>query len=639
MKEGIHSLYDFFNSNRIYRIPPYQRNYAWTKEKQLKDFWEDIFYLDDSKKYFLGTILVRLDKIVKDESGFNEFECWEIIDGQQRTVTTSIFIKVAIQIIKSKLAENGFDEKYRERLEGDLAERETIYLRKYELEKLRPLGGDSIFYQNYIIKYEDYPDETITPSQRRIKEARKYFEEKLSLLDIMGINSMLKKIDNSRVVIYPVEKRDEAVLIFETVNDRGKPLSDLEKVKSFLMYTIYLSSEDAYKLKENIDVLQKNRRKLNKALEQINKTERSLKEVEEIYGRIFRCLESLEKNKIKLDEDSILRYHYVLWDKENKGDYDESFNYLVKIKNYFRNLVISDRNDVIPKVLDYSKGLEKVFYALKELFVDLSESNDEKELYEILKKITALSWLGNFYPLLISAWLRFHNRKDNLILIFDCLEKYIFRVYLIGNKRSNAGVNTIYRLAYQLHIKEKNFSDIVNEVIDLAYNYVDDEDFELFVKHKNFYSNYPSKEIRYILYHYETYLRKLLKEPIDLSLSNILSDKFSVEHILAEELDRKDRPKELRNEKVWEENLNTFGNLTLASASWNSSMGNKKFVVKKEGDKKIKTKIDYPCYKDSIFKCQQELAKLSDFGLNQMKERENKLCIFIFNNWKFNVLK
>ena len=459
---------------------------------------------------------------------------------------------------------------------------------------------------------------------------------KLLQMDITGISSMLKKIDNARVVIYPVEKRDEAVLIFETVNDRGKPLSDLEKVKSFLMYTIYLSSEDAYKLKENIEVLHRNRRKLNKALELINKTEKSLKEVEEIFGRIFRCLESLEKNKIKLDEDNILRYHYVLWDKEIKGDYDESFNYLVNIKNYFRNLVIGNRNDVIVKVLEYSKSLEKVFFALKELFVDLSESDDKRGLYEILSKITALSWLGNFYPLLISAWLRFYSKKDQLMLIFDCLEKYIFRVYLIGNKRSNAGVNTIYRIAYQLHIKEKNLNDIVNEIIDLAYNYIDDEDFELFIKNKNFYSNYPSKEIRYILFHYETYLRKLRKEPLDLSLQNILSDKFSVEHILAQELERKDRPKELRKEKVWEEKLDTLGNLTLASASWNSSMGNKKFVIKKEGDKKIKTKVDYPCYKDSIFKCQQELAKLRDFSLTQMMEREQKLYSFIDDNWRFN---
>ena len=175
MKEGIHSLYDFFNSNRIYRIPSYQRNFAWTKEKQLKDFWEDIFYLDESKKYFLGTILVRIDKIIKDDSGFNEFELWEIIDGQQRTITASIFIKVAIEVLKSKISQDGLEEKYKERLEEDLIKRETIYLKEYEIEKLKPLGEDAIFYQNYIIKYEDYPDETITPSQRRIKEAEKIF--------------------------------------------------------------------------------------------------------------------------------------------------------------------------------------------------------------------------------------------------------------------------------------------------------------------------------------------------------------------------------------------------------------------------------------------------------------------------------
>ena len=37
--------------NRLFRIPDYQRGYAWQKE-QLNDFWEDIENLRDGKNHY-----------------------------------------------------------------------------------------------------------------------------------------------------------------------------------------------------------------------------------------------------------------------------------------------------------------------------------------------------------------------------------------------------------------------------------------------------------------------------------------------------------------------------------------------------------------------------------------------------------
>ena len=41
-------------------------------------------------------------------------------------------------------------------------------------------------------------------------------------------------------MLYRVPSNAEAVRMFETVNDRGRPLTDLEKTKSILMYASYL---------------------------------------------------------------------------------------------------------------------------------------------------------------------------------------------------------------------------------------------------------------------------------------------------------------------------------------------------------------------------------------------------------------
>lgn len=47
MESGLNNLRNLFASG-IYRIPDYQRGYAWGN-KEVEDFWEDLFNLADRK--------------------------------------------------------------------------------------------------------------------------------------------------------------------------------------------------------------------------------------------------------------------------------------------------------------------------------------------------------------------------------------------------------------------------------------------------------------------------------------------------------------------------------------------------------------------------------------------------------------
>ena len=75
---------DLFDKKII--IPEYQRPYIWGREKTedlLKDFEEFFLNSDDSKSYYMGTIIYY----------FNKSNCYyEVIDGQQR-ITTLLIIK------------------------------------------------------------------------------------------------------------------------------------------------------------------------------------------------------------------------------------------------------------------------------------------------------------------------------------------------------------------------------------------------------------------------------------------------------------------------------------------------------------------------------------------------------------------
>ena len=45
-------------TERLFRIPDYQRGYAWT-EKQLKDFWGDIEQLDSKANHYTGVLTLE----------------------------------------------------------------------------------------------------------------------------------------------------------------------------------------------------------------------------------------------------------------------------------------------------------------------------------------------------------------------------------------------------------------------------------------------------------------------------------------------------------------------------------------------------------------------------------------------------
>lgn len=57
MESTLFSLSKIFNE-RLFRIPDYQRGYAWT-EKQLKDFWNDLEQLEDGKNHYTGVITLE----------------------------------------------------------------------------------------------------------------------------------------------------------------------------------------------------------------------------------------------------------------------------------------------------------------------------------------------------------------------------------------------------------------------------------------------------------------------------------------------------------------------------------------------------------------------------------------------------
>ena len=71
-------------SDERFRIPRYQRPYAWADD-EISEFWNDLISIREV--YFLGSFIFNYEEYKKD--GFVD-----VIDGQQRILTITIFSAV-----------------------------------------------------------------------------------------------------------------------------------------------------------------------------------------------------------------------------------------------------------------------------------------------------------------------------------------------------------------------------------------------------------------------------------------------------------------------------------------------------------------------------------------------------------------
>ena len=609
MKDGIYHLYELFEGNRIFFIPEYQRNYAW-ENRQLEDFYDDILYMDKDIEYFMGTVLLRKkEENRRDSLGFQEFELYEVIDGQQRLTTISIFIKAAIESLEHEKGEKMVDY---------VKDLEQMFIVKREILKLELSGEDAEFFRSYIIDGQEYPDETITPSQKRLKHAKSFFTQKFLSLSADEIKSLLSKLGGTRVLVYAVKEKGDSMLMFETINDRGKPLNNLEKTKSFLMYLVYISSERV-KHTEN-ELLNLNEEERKKIAEKTQKINKLLALIDEKFGKIYRYMEQINEKIGNISEDDIQRYHWALW---FDGNYKSSFGYINKLKEYFRDLMLNKRDDLSNDVTDYIISLEQVFYAFKEVFVDKIDRFDNL-------KVVLLGRVANFYPLIISTWIKTKAKGDmsDFEKTLGAIEKFIFRVFLVGNKRSDTGVSFFYELGHDIFKGNADISKALNKIEDKGREYVSNKDILDELNNENFYRRHSSQDIRYIFYRYELRLREIEGESLSMKLDEILGEKYTIEHILAQDLSVEDRPTDLKEDEKFEEYVHRLGNLVLCSKSWNSSMGNNPFEDKKKcRDEK------YSCYQKSIFKCQQKLAKYESFSKTEIDNRQKEMIEWIERKW------
>lgn len=226
-----------------FKIPRFQRPYSWSEE-EVNNFWDDVV-IEDHEQYFIGSMVVYQ----------TEKPYFGIVDGQQRLTTITLML-AAIRNAFRKLGEDNFSRgvhNYIEKANIDnvnefILNSETSF--PYLQDHIQSFEGSKV---NCKVGHEELKlknaFELINKKLFSFIPGWKENDAKLELLDesrlalIDRLKTIRNKILSLKLVFIQLDNEDDAYLIFETLNTRGKDLTTPDLVKNLLLKKVKSSNK------------------------------------------------------------------------------------------------------------------------------------------------------------------------------------------------------------------------------------------------------------------------------------------------------------------------------------------------------------------------------------------------------------
>ncbi|MCQ2255781.1 MAG: DUF262 domain-containing protein [Bacteroidaceae bacterium] len=232
MEARTFSIRKVFCNDTLFRIPFFQRRYVWNEEKDhnWSRFCNDLeSTLEENRTYFLGSLILKSEMREESDRARGINERFELIDGQQRLTTLSVYMKLL------HMMTNGSDD-YNSYFRLNNQTKEPVIMHNCED---RPSYNRIIGLDNAVSELGD---------TNLIAQAYKYFHERFTeLRDKEGVN--LTELRNAiyanvRFVVITLDNNDNEQQIFDTINSLGVDLTTDELLKNYLYKT---GDEDAYR--------------------------------------------------------------------------------------------------------------------------------------------------------------------------------------------------------------------------------------------------------------------------------------------------------------------------------------------------------------------------------------------------------
>lgn len=213
---------ELFVGAEYYVIPRFQRPYSWDAAN-LDDFWRDIVY-DNSVGYFIGPMVAWREPASPIR---------RLVDGQQRLTTISIMFAV-LRDEFTKLGEENLANGIHRYLEKADRNNEPQFTLQTEVDS--PFLSQAIFAR--------IPDRSVPPSSEEEAALAKALEAISQLVTdevdkrqdpLEWLRDLRDRLLGLRVIWIEHGNEDDAYVIFETLNSRGKDLEVVDLLKNHLL--------------------------------------------------------------------------------------------------------------------------------------------------------------------------------------------------------------------------------------------------------------------------------------------------------------------------------------------------------------------------------------------------------------------
>ena len=545
MSDQLQNLAAIFN-NSIFRIPDYQRGYAWSK-RQLEDFWSDLERATNTNHTHFCSQLT-LESTPKgaweqwtDERAFIQnagYNPYYVVDGQQRLTTAIILIRVLLDGLKD-------DDLFAGR---DVSDLRKAYLVKttgnleYCLFGYETDNPSHLYFRTQILrsKSNEYKG-TLTLYTKNLEYALRFFTTKVSGATKEKKEAWFSALTQLfRFNVYKLSSDLDVFVAFETMNNRGKPLTRLELLKNRLIYLSTLATGGKSKPDGNAPAGEK------EAFAKLLKEEQS--SVRNNINHVWRTIyEILGKNPAApLDDDDFLRAHFIAY-FPGTDENDPLINVL--INKHFHpdrlNAELREKRLTLPDIQTYIDSLQVSVRCWHKLhFPEDHVANLEQDIFVKLERVKRLGY-GAFGPLMLAVLVKVDDVKIQCE-IFDQMERFLLLVRSFVSARSDVARNESYSLAHGLFEGNKTGKDVIaafkNRVqthfsIELLQAKIN----EIFKPGGNGF--YELNGLHYLLFEYEDELRRKAKAPASkISWKDFKGSWNTIEHIYPQQATDEDWP-------------------------------------------------------------------------------------------------
>jgi hypothetical protein len=582
--------------NGLFTVPKYQRGYSWTTS-EVRDLLSDVEYLYRDREmqsrydgfHYFGTIVLQ-DTGTKTVAR-RRLQQYNVIDGQQRLTS----IAILIQCINEQLGEYEGEEVLGEPVEDIIEDNRETFIQFRGEARIRPQEKTKEVYDLIIVNGEDTDSVSASiPSQYYLLNAKETIHEWLAeqesanddfLEFLAGLSEVL--YSNIQVTTYTIEQTSEAGRFFEVLNDRGRDLTTIDKIKSYLIFCADRLNDERL--------------------------------AEDIYQKIGAVIEKVSQEGGEESVDRFIREHWRLFSGEYSFETSNITDMHRRVKRISAHVPQSRPPDEqtrwIEAYMQDMRTAAEEFRKITNPEIILRESSNptsiERDIVSELKSFNAIGKQTNYLSLLMSAGRTFGHSREFLHTIQLC-RTHAFRLYQISNARADKRRAHVRKMAYPVSWvgRSETANDIFgpghrppHEVFDNeedAYNYVVEEiendlgqytpDYLIadylrqsdVINGNDRWGGIGENSIIYLLYEYERYLRMQSsgESPIadfrDFTGIGKGSRRVQLEHIWPQ------NPRKLSEERVeeHEESVNSLGNLALISPDDNPHASNKPYPRK-----------------------------------------------------------